>query len=498
MKLRDLASQPFVLRSRVEAPEAELAALHHDSRRAGPETAFFAMAGAASDGHAFLDAALAAGAPALFLSDTARFDRLAAGPMPRCGGVFLVRPGRESLADAARLVYGHPSRELRLLGVTGTNGKATVTFLASQMLAALGTPCAILGSLGMRLDGQAVQDTGRTTPEAPDLQGFLRECVRRGVGAAAMEVSSIGIHQGRTHGLSFAAAAFTNLTQDHLDYHGDMAAYGAEKARLFLDYGPPCAVLNRDDAFGRALEQRLARERSGVRVLTYSLAGEGALTAARLERTPAATRGVLRAEGGEHAFALPLPGDFNLANWLAAVGLLLALGRRPAEAAASAARCRGAPGRFERVPVPRPFTVVVDYAHTPDALETVLRTARGLAQGRVGVLFGCGGGRDRAKRPLMGAIAARLADLAVLTSDNPRGEDPEAILTEVERGMSGGPPHWRIADRGAAIRALLEWARPGDFLLIAGKGSETTQEIAGRKLPWDDRDAVRQWAGSLA
>jgi UDP-N-acetylmuramoyl-L-alanyl-D-glutamate--2,6-diaminopimelate ligase len=495
MRLKAVAALPVVLRSRVDDPELDLAAVTHDSRGLDRTTAFYALPGARTDGHAYVDAAQQARAPALFVSDGLAFDRLAAAPAPGRGGVFLVPPGRAALAEVARAIYGAPSRHLKLLGVTGTNGKATVTFLAAQMLEALGSTCGIVGSLGMRL-GETIRDPGRTTPESPDVQGFLRQCVNGGVPTVAMEVSSIGLHQERTRGLDFAAAALTNLTQDHLDYHGTMAAYAGQKARLFLEYAPPWAVINLDDAFGRRLDAQVRRERPQTTVLTYAVEGQAALALSRVEQTAEGSRGVLHVERETHAFALPLPGAFNLANWLAAVGLLLAAGHPAPALAEAASHCRGAPGRFQRLPLPQPFAVVVDYAHTPDALETVLRTARRLTEGRVAVLFGCGGERDRSKRPLMGAIAQRLADVTVLTSDNPRGEDPEAILREIEAGMTGGPPTLRLADRRAAIHALLDQARPGDFLLLAGKGSETYQEMNGRKLPFDDREVVREWAAA--
>ncbi|HEX7927929.1 MAG TPA: UDP-N-acetylmuramoyl-L-alanyl-D-glutamate--2,6-diaminopimelate ligase, partial [bacterium] len=382
MKLSALAALPVMLRSRVDAPEVDLTAVHQDSRRASPTTAFYAMTGAKTDGHRYLESAQQAGAPALFVSDAAAFERLAAAPHAGRGGLFLVPPGREALADVSRAVFGDPSRHLKLLGVTGTNGKATVTFLAAQMLEALGQRCGIIGSLGMQL-GNAVDDPGRTTPEAPDVHGFLRQCVNQGVGVAAMEVSSIGLHQARTRGLRFAAAAFTNLTQDHLDYHGTMDTYAAEKARLFLEYAPPWAVINLDDAFGRSLEQRVSGERADATVLTYAVEGKSALTLSRVEQTAEGSRGPLHVEREAHPFTLPLPGAFNLENWLAAVGLLLAIGVPAAEIAQAASHCRGAPGRFQRLPLPQPFAVVVDYAHTPDALETVLTTARRLTRGRV-------------------------------------------------------------------------------------------------------------------
>lgn len=495
MKLKELSRQPFVVRSLLSDPEFDLKSIHHDSRRADRQTAFYALTGQHQDGHAFLAAAQAAGAPALFVTDPAWFERLAAQSGPGRGGMFLVRPGRGTLAEVASCVFGEPSRQLDLLGVTGTNGKATVTFLAAQMLAAQERACGIIGSLGMHL-GSRTFPTDRTTPEAPDIQGFLRHCVGEGVPVAAMEVSSIGLHQERTRGLHFRAAALTNLTQDHLDYHGTMEAYGREKERLFLEYRPPWVVLNLEDALGRALAARLQRDQPAIRVLGYARGGDCALGVEGLVSTPDGFQGRLRYEGQQCPFVFPLLGDFNVSNLLAAVGLLLGCGASLEGIAAAVRACQGAPGRFERIALPKLFTVVVDYAHTPDALDNALRAARRITAGRLGVLFGCGGDRDRSKRPQMGAIAQRLADLTVLTTDNPRGEDPEAILADIEQGMSGSVRHVKIPARGRAIHWLLDQARAGDVLLLAGKGSETYQEIAGRKEPFDDREVVRAWAAA--
>ncbi len=497
MLLEQLARLPFIKRHRLPHPDVDLHALQADSRRVDLKTAFYALAGEHTDGHAYLEQARAAGAPALFLTDPAQFQaweqRLAreGGSQP---ALLLAEPGRVVLAELSRLIYEAPDQRLELLGVTGTNGKATVTFLVAQLLAALGEACGIIGSLGLLL-GSAVEATDRTTPEAPQVLDFLARCLRAGARSAAMEVSSIGIHQERTHGLHFRAAAFTNLTQDHLDYHGTMERYREQKERLFLEYAPPAAVLNVDDAAGRLLADKLGRERPEARLLTYGVAGPAQLTAEAVRFSPAGIQGRLRLGDEAHPFSVPLLGTFNLANLLAAAGLLALTGRPLARIAEMAPACRGAPGRFERVPVPGPFTVIVDYAHTPDALENVLRTARTLTQGRLAVLFGCGGERDRGKRPQMGAIAERLADLVVLSNDNPRGEDPVLILRQIRLGMQREPA--RIEpDRRAAIHWLLEQARPGDLLLIAGKGSETYQEIAGQKLPFDDREVVREWAGA--
>ncbi len=486
-------------------PEFDLSAVQCDSRRVNSATAFFALKGASHDGHRFAEGAVAAGAPALFLSERAAYDRwcdLSAGALQ---GVFLVREGRRALALLAAEIYGHPSRQLTLLGVTGTNGKTTVTHMAAQLLEATGGRCAIIGSLGMR-PGEPPGDGGLTTPEAPETQAFLRECVRGGFDTVAMEASSIGLAVGRTHGLAYRAAAFTNLTPEHLDFHGDMASYGEAKNRLFLEHDVGRAVINLDDPAGRRLVERLSTaDPKGSPPLTYSLdpsANPQATLA--LEEITAGTEGMggtmrLHEQGQgqqHHAVRIPLLGRYNLSNLLAAMGLLIA-GGYPAEALARAAsQCRGAPGRFERVALPHPFTAIVDYAHTPDALENLLGAARELVgRGRLLLLFGCGGERDAAKRPLMGMIARRLADRVVITSDNPRGEPPGNILDEIEQGLDGMDGVTRIESRAEAIAAILDQARAGDLVLIAGKGHEQYQEIGGRRFPFNDRREVMKWAG---
>jgi UDP-N-acetylmuramyl-tripeptide synthetase len=308
-----------------------------------------------------------------------------------------------------------------------------------------------------------------------------------------MEVSSIGIQEERTRGLRFRAAAFTNLTQDHLDYHGTMAAYRACKERLFLEYPLGGAALNAEDAVAAELAARVRAERPEVPVLAFALEGPADVTVEALRLTGGGSAGLVRHGGARRPFTLPLPGRFNVSNWLAAVSLLLGAGRSLEELAAAAAHCTGAPGRLERVSLDAPFAVLVDYAHSPAALETVLAAVRPLASGRLIVLFGCGGDRDRDKRPQMGAIAERLADLVILTSDNPRGEDPREILAHIRRGMRGPRAPWVIENRAEAIAAALGAAQAGDLVLLAGKGAETYQEIQGAKLPFDDREIVRAW-----
>jgi UDP-N-acetylmuramoyl-L-alanyl-D-glutamate--2,6-diaminopimelate ligase len=504
MKLREIAAQSWVERSLVESGEAELERVTCDSRHAGADTAFFALPGRVHDGHRFLDAALAAGAPAVFMSDAAEFARLAEAweavriaPRGRRAALFRVHAGRTALADLVQLVYGRPSEGIELLGVTGTNGKATVTYLAAQMLGAMGTPCGIVGGLGFHLPVRSFPSE-RTTPEAPDIADFLRLCREDRVRAVAMEVSSIGIHQERTRGLTFRAAAYTNLTQDHLDYHGTMAAYAAEKERLFREYAIGAAVLNLDDPVVAELCGRMRARRGGIPVVTFALEGAADLTVADLRLDAAGSSGTLRQAARRIPFSLVLPGAYNVSNWLAALGLLMTAGHDLEAAVAAAPHCSGAPGRLERVGTPVPFSVLVDYAHTPAALETVLRALRPLTRARLIVAFGCGGDRDPDKRPKMGAIAEKLADVVVLTSDNPRSERPQAILAEIRRGMTGGGRVLQIEDRREAIYAALDAAAPGDLVLLAGKGSEAYQEVQGRKLAFDDRDIVRQWSRERA
>jgi UDP-N-acetylmuramoyl-L-alanyl-D-glutamate--2,6-diaminopimelate ligase len=499
MKMRHIAELSIVKASLPGAPDNEVRRVTVASPQSGPNVAFYALPGRRTDGHRFAHAALAAGAPAAFVSDAGVFAALAEsvragqfGPPERRPGVFHVEPGRAALAALVQALYESPSERLSLFGVTGTNGKATVTFLIAQMLGALGFPCGILGGLGRVLPGRVVP-SDRTTPEAPDIAEFLALCLAEGVTHAALEISSIGLLEERTGGLRFRCAAFTNLTQDHLDYHSTMAAYRAAKERLFVEYPIGGAVLNADDPVAAELAPRLRAERPAVAVLTFGLAAAADVFAEAPRLTPLGTAGFVRHGDARFPFTLPLPGRFNVSNWLAAASVLLNAGHSLERVAAAAARCTGAPGRLERVPLAAPFTVLVDYAHSPDALANVLAAVRPLAPGRVIVLFGCGGDRDRDKRPQMGAIAERLADLVILTTDNPRSEDPKDILAQILGGMRGTPAPRTIVDRAEAIHAALGAARAGDLVLLAGKGAETTQEIAGRKLPFDDREVVKAW-----
>jgi UDP-N-acetylmuramoyl-L-alanyl-D-glutamate--2,6-diaminopimelate ligase len=373
------------------------------------------------------------------------------------------------MAPVAAAFHGHPSDALRVVGITGTNGKTTVAYLVQAILEAHGWPTGVIGTLS----------GARTTPEAPLLQAELAGFRDEGRRAVAMEVSSHALVQHRVDAVHFAVAVFTNLSQDHLDYHGSMDAYFEAKAQLFRAERAEVAVINADDPAGRML-----LERGGVRTVAYSLADAVDLEVGREGST-------FRWEGVP--VSLLLGGRFNVANALAAATAARELDV-PAEAvAAGLAAVRGVPGRFERIEAGQPFTVVVDYAHTPDGLEQALRSAREMAgDGRVVVVFGCGGDRDRSKRPRMGEVATRLADMAVLTSDNPRSEDPQAIIDEVRAGVTRTDVLVVEPDRRAAIEGALAEAEAGDVVLVAGKGHETGQEQAGRVEPFDDRDVARE------
>jgi UDP-N-acetylmuramoyl-L-alanyl-D-glutamate--2,6-diaminopimelate ligase len=389
--------------------------------------------------------------------------------------------------------YEFPSRELHLIGITGTNGKTTVSYLCEAVLQAAGHKPGVIGTIDYRCGGIRKEEAIRTTPEASDLQGLLRWMRDQGAGGVVMEVSSHSLALSRVEGCAFDVAIFTNLTQDHLDFHGTMDQYFEAKARLFpmLKDGEGTAVINLDDPAGKRL-----RDLTKTAILTYGLTREADLSA------EAATYGLegiharISTPWGGGEIRSPLLGRHNLYNLLAGVGAGLAL-RIPLDRILQGLACvQNVPGRLERVECGQPFTVVVDYAHTPDALERVLRTARDLSAGRLIVLFGCGGDRDRGKRPLMGFAAAQLADQLFLTSDNPRSEIPEAIVEEIVAGVRRVPGAMArvrvLVDRREAIRAALQEAQPGDFVLLAGKGHETMQIIGERKIPFDDRKVGRE------
>jgi UDP-N-acetylmuramoyl-L-alanyl-D-glutamate--2,6-diaminopimelate ligase len=427
--------------------------LAYDLREVAGGSLFFCVPGSRTDGHALAPAALAGGAVALVVEGALDL------PAPQ----LVVPSVRRAMGPAAALFFGDPSTELPVAAVTGTAGKTTTTYLLWEILAAAGRRPALVGSIERRV-GSERRPVALNTPEAIDLQRLLREMVEAGNGACVLEATSIASAQGRLEGVRFEVLVFTNLTQDHLDFHGTMEEYYAAKRRLF-DQAARAAV-NVGDVWGR----RLAAELPDA--LTFGFTDDAEL---RPEHLP---EGVLR-----------LRGRFNVENALAAVAAARLLGIEDDAIAAGLAAVPGVPGRFEQVDEGQPFTVIVDYAHKPGALENVLHTARGLTGGRVICVFGCGGDRDRGKRPQMGQIAFELADRAILTSDNPRSEDPLAIVAEV---LAGAPGLEVEPDRARAIERAIEGAAEGDVVLIAGKGHEQGQEVDGVLHPFDDREVARR------
>jgi UDP-N-acetylmuramoyl-L-alanyl-D-glutamate--2,6-diaminopimelate ligase len=476
------------------ATDREVRGLALDSRRISPGEAFFALPGVHADGARFAADAVAAGACAVFGG---------AGLESIAGTVVEVAEPRLALAQAAVRFHGHPSRELGVVAVTGTNGKTTTTWLVEAMFTAWGRRAGLIGTTGVRVAGE-ISPSPFTTPEAPDLQGLLAHMRAAGVTHVALEASSHALVQRRTWGLACDACVFTNLTQDHLDYHGTMDAYLDAKLMLFDGRNggreKPCvAVVNADDPSAARVAEAAAE--GGMRPVFFgspAAVGErDGVTISRVEPRPdgLALALVERAAANvtERPCTLPMLGRYNAWNAAGALAAARALGVDGGSAVRALERFPGVPGRLERVDAGQPFAVAVDYAHTPDALERALAACREHTPARVLLVFGCGGDRDRAKRPLMGAAAARGADRAWVTNDNPRSEDPAAIAAAIV----GGVPRDATArfevqlDRRAAIAAALAEARPGDLVLVAGKGHETTQTTAGVVVPFDDREVAR-------
>ncbi|HET8714433.1 MAG TPA: UDP-N-acetylmuramoyl-L-alanyl-D-glutamate--2,6-diaminopimelate ligase [Holophagaceae bacterium] len=468
----------------VRGPDPELVDLSCDSREIGPGWLFVGLKGEKADGAAFAAQVARQGAAAV----------LAESPVEAPPGVAAGRlaEGRFTLGRLARRLHGAPDGRLALLGVTGTNGKTTTTTLIRQLLRGAGVGCGLVGTV-LNAAGDREEEAVRTTPESPSFYRWLRRSVEAGDQASAVEVSSIGLELGRVAGASFAVGVFTNLTQDHLDFHGTMEAYFAAKRKL----ADQCRrfLVNADDPYG----QRILAEGGAV---AYALEAEADYRATDLELTSTGTRFTLRAPSGAFAVQSPLLGRFNAYNLLAALAACAEAGFGLETLLPAVAGVTGAPGRLERVDCGQPFGVMVDYAHTPDALEKLMVEGRRLLPpgGRLHVLFGCGGERDRTKRPLMAAAVAQAADVIWHSSDNPRHEDPEAILDDAAPGipeaLRADPRRYhRDADRAAMVRAALADCRPGDLLLLAGKGHEPYQEIGGVKHPYSDRGAVEAFFG---
>jgi UDP-N-acetylmuramoyl-L-alanyl-D-glutamate--2,6-diaminopimelate ligase len=476
--LDDLELRDHLLEVRGETG-VDLGSIVHDSREATPGALFCCIPGERTDGHDHAPAAIVAGAVALLV------ERI----LPLTAPQVRVDSVRRVLGPLCDRFFGHPSRSMRVTGVTGTNGKTSTTYLLEAIARANGDRVGVIGTVEARVDGTVVP-LQHTTPEATELQALLARMRAEAVETVAMEVSSHALHQHRVDGTHFAAVTFTNLSHDHLDYHSTVDAYFEAKARLFDPRFSARAAINIDDPYGVALSDR-ARD-LGLQVCTYSIENVDADVYARdlLLRRDGTTFDLVDTRTDHHGVVRSsLAGRFNVSNALAAAATALLVGSSfEAVLAGLAARVR-VPGRFERVQTGRDFAVLVDYAHTPDALESVLTAARALVdRGKLVVVFGCGGDRDRSKRPVMGEVATRLADVAVLTSDNPRSEDPEAIARDVLAGVASDRTAPIVElDRRAAIRYALHAARHGDVVVIAGKGHETGQTTAGVTVPFDDR-----------
>jgi UDP-N-acetylmuramoyl-L-alanyl-D-glutamate--2,6-diaminopimelate ligase len=457
------------------AADVEIAALAYDNRRVVPGALFFCVPGFTRDGHDFAPDAVARGAAALVVTR----------PLGLGVPEVVVDDVRAAMARAAARFHGDPTARLPVVGITGTNGKTTTAFLLRSLLEAAGRPCGLLGTVKSVVAGEE-RAVVRTTPEAIDLQAIFAEMRAGGDAACAMEVSSHALELRRTEGIHFAVAVFTNLTQDHLDFHPDMEAYFRAK-RLLFEAAAGTRIANADDPFGR----RLADEFPGT--VTFGTGAGADYRAVDVRAGRSGSELVVRSQDGDFPTSIPLPGRFNVANALGAWAAARALGVSPGVLARALPQAGAVPGRFQPVDEGQPFAVLVDYAHTPDSLENVLRAARDLADGRVIAVFGAGGDRDRGKRPLMGEIAARLADVALVTSDNPRSEDPEAILDAIVAGAGPDTPLEREVDRRVAIARAVAVAEPGDVVVIAGKGHEQGQEFAGgHKVPFDDIAVARE------
>lgn len=483
MRLHDLLGgiDVWELRGR---PDVDVTAVVHDSRDSAPGALFCCIRGALTDGHEHAADAVRRGAVALLVERFVDVDADVAQ--------VRVTSVRHSLGPVAARFHGHPSRTVRVLGVTGTNGKTTTTYLLEAIAVAHGERAGVVGTVETRFAEQALPP-GRTTPEATDLQEVLARMRDAGVTTVAMEVSSHALDQHRVDGTRFAAAGFTNLSQDHLDYHRDLDAYFDAKASLFDPERIGAAAVNVDDPRGRVLSERCAQ--LGIPLITFGISSTDAdLRATHLELGAASSTFTLETDEGDERVTCSLVGEFNVANAIGAAATAMAGGLPRSAVVAGLASRVVVPGRLERIDTGQGFPVLVDYAHTPDALERVLRAVRPLVApgGRLIVVYGCGGDRDRAKRPLMGAAASQAADLAFVTSDNPRGEEPGAIVAEILRGVPSSHLTVVELDRRAAIREALRAAEAGDAVVIAGKGHEIGQTAGGVTRPFDDRVVARE------
>src|SRR5947207_6451715 len=483
MQLKTLVAG-IPLRQVIGTLDRPVESIAYDSRRAQRNGLFVALRGGKSDGHQFVAQAIEKGASVIVAEREEKYPRVTC---------LVVENSRTALADLSKVFYGRPGDRLKLAAVTGTNGKTTTTFLIIHICERAGLRCGLIGTVRYEI-GERVLPAIRTTPQSLDLQELLAQIANAGCKAAAMEVSSHALAQDRVRGLEWNVAVFTNLTQDHLDFHKNKESYFDSKTKLFTGLGDqkkkrkPVAVVNIDDRYGEQLLDKIDKR---VAVVTYGMGMRADFRASNYRVEFSGTSYQLDARGKSYLVRLPLIGRFNVANSVAALATANALGISLRDAVLSLGKSPQVPGRLELVPAKRQFQVFVDYAHTPDALRNVLKTLRELEPHRLIVVFGCGGNRDRQKRPLMAETVDRHADYAIITSDNPRKENPDTIVAEIEKGFRS--THYeKIVDRTQAINRAIELARPRDIILIAGKGHENYQEFADHTIPFDDIQVARR------
>ncbi len=476
MQLADLIQRLRAIS--IDGPvDREITGLRYDSRRVGPGNLFVAVGGSCFDGHSFIEQAVDKGAVAIVGEKPGLSKRAT---------MIVVPNSREALARLAATYYGDPSRRLKVIGVTGTNGKSTTTFLVKHLLERANQSTGLIGTVRYEI-GERVLPAQRTTPESLDLQELLSQCVEAGCRNVVLEVSSHALSQGRASEIAFDVGAFTNLTQDHLDFHHGMKDYFEAKARLFDSVRDNqkkerAAVINIDDPYGQQLAARFGRD---LPIISYGMGARAQFRASNFKVEMNGTSYQLNAKEKSYLVRLPLIGRFNVYNSLAALAVAHAIGADVRTSVLALANAPQIPGRLEAIPAKRQFHVFVDYAHTDDALLNVLKTCRDLHPNRLILVFGCGGNRDRTKRVLMGAVADQYADYAILTSDNPRKEDPEAIVRDIEAGFKR-KNYEKIVDRKEAISRAIALAQPKDIVLIAGKGHEKYQEFGDHTIPFDD------------
>ena len=460
----------------------EITGLAQDSRRVQAGNLFFCIKGVKYDGHQFLKEVATRGGTAAIVSD----------PPAETYGLTIIQVDKVSsqlVKEVAGAFYGYPDRKLQLIGVTGTNGKTTSTYLVKSILESAGHKVGLIGTITNLIKDRPLA-THNTTPGVLELQKLFAEMVRSGVEYVVMEVSSHSIDQGRVTGLDFRCGIFTNITQDHLDYHKTFAEYLRVKSKFFLDLPTTSwAIINGDDPHSESIIEKTA-----AKVVTYGVEHSAQISATNIQLSPTGVSYTANTPVGPLELRLHLTGYFNVYNSLGALGAGLVLGMDPAAIKQGLEAVPGVPGRFQVVPGVTDFGVIVDYAHTPDGLENILNTGRALTKKRLLLVFGCGGDRDRTKRPIMGALAANLADYSIITSDNPRSEQPEAIIAEIEAGFKAANPgaaYQLEPDRAAAIRKIIKLAQPGDLVIIAGKGHENYQIFKDRTIHFDDREVAQ-------